>query len=219
MTDLTSMRISYTRANLRRQDLDTSPFEQFEEWLSEALAADLPEPYAMSLATANAAGRPSVRIVLLRKIDERGLSFYTNYDSQKGQELAEQTHAEALFYWAELERQVRISGQVERLSEQESAAYFRVRPRESQLAAHVSTPQSAPVESREVLEARFAEVTAQYEGEEIPLPDFWGGYVLRPETWEFWQGRPNRMHDRFEYRREADGADKSAEWNIRRLMP
>lgn len=214
MTDLTSMRISYTRGSLGKNQLDPSPLRQFEAWFAEALAADLPEPYAMSLATVSATGQPSVRIVLLRKAEERGLIFYSNYDSHKGQNLSQQPQAEVLFYWAELERQVRVRGNVERLSKPESAEYFVLRPRDSQLAAHISTPQSGEVASRAALEQRYAAIRERYEGQKVPIPDFWGGYLLRPVAWEFWQGRPNRLHDRLEYRNDQRG-----NWQIRRLMP
>ena len=145
MTDLTGLRLSYTRAELRRADLNPDPLAQFQGWLDEAIGAGLREPYALSLATADATGRPSVRTVLLRGADERGLTFYTNYDSHKGRDLEANPQAELLFHWAEHERQVRAYGTVERLSGEESAAYFHSRPRESQLAAHASDPQSAPI--------------------------------------------------------------------------
>lgn len=214
MPDLTSLRLTYARAELRRADLDADPLRQFHTWLAEALRSGLREPYALSLATADAAGRPSVRTVLLRGADERGLTFYTNYESHKGRDLRENPQAELLFHWAEHERQVRAYGRVERVPEEESAAYFQGRPRESQLAAHVSTPQSAPVESREVLEAKFAALAAQFPaGTPVPKPDFWGGYRVHVQEWEFWQGRPGRLHDRFRYLQDGEG------WRIERLMP
>lgn len=214
MTDLTSMRISYTRSVLRRSDLLSDPLAQFQKWFEQALAADLPEPYAMSVATADTAGRPSVRTVLLRGVDEQGLVFYTNYDSHKGRDLASNAQAELLFYWAELEQQVRAFGTVERVSEAEAEAYFHKRPYRSQLAAHASDPQSSPIANREALEEKFAELGACYpEGQEVPKPDFWGGYRVKVQEWEFWQGRPNRMHDRFLYSVEDGG------WNLERLMP
>jgi len=214
MTDLTSLRLSYTRAKLRREDLNPDPLRQFQGWFEEAQQADLTEPYALQLATADAQGRPSVRTVLLRGADERGLTFYTNYESHKGHDLAANPQAEVLFYWAELERQVRAFGTVSRVPEAESNDYFHKRPRESQLAAHASTPQSAPVENRAALEAKFAALHEQFpEGTTIPRPAFWGGYRVQVQEWEFWQGRPNRMHDRFRYARDGDG------WRLDRLMP
>ncbi|GAA5511363.1 pyridoxine/pyridoxamine 5'-phosphate oxidase [Deinococcus carri] len=214
MPDLTALRLSYTRGELRRADLDPDPLRQFQGWLDEALSAGLREPYALSLATADAAGRPSVRTVLLRGADERGLTFYTNYESHKGHDLSENPRAEMLFFWAELERQVRASGPVVRVPEEESTAYFHARPRESQLAAHASDPQSAPIASREALEAKLAAFHDRYpEGTPVPKPDFWGGYRVQVQEWEFWQGRASRVHDRFRYVREGEG------WRVDRLMP
>ncbi|MDL2344147.1 pyridoxamine 5'-phosphate oxidase [Deinococcus sp. MIMF12] len=214
MTDLTGLRLSYTRAELRRSDLNTDPLLQFRTWLDEAIAADLREPYALSLATADASGRPSVRTVLLRGAEEGGLTFYTNYDSRKGRDLAANAQAEVLFHWAELERQVRAYGRVERVSEDESTAYFHARPYQSQLAAHASDPQSAPIPNRGVLEARFADLQARYpQGTPVPRPEYWGGYRVAVSEWEFWQGRRNRMHDRFRYARAGEG------WRVDRLMP
>lgn len=214
MTDLTSLRISYTQGNLRRPDLQDDPLAQFQGWFAEAQRAELPEPYALSLATADAAGRPGVRMVLLRGADERGLTFYTNFESHKGHDLSANPQAELLFYWAELERQVRAYGSITRVPDAEADDYFHVRPRDSQLAAHASDPQSAPIENREALEAKFAALHARFpEGQPVPRPDFWGGYRVAVQEWEFWQGRPNRMHDRFRYTRHGK------DWNIERLMP
>ncbi|WP_425146042.1 pyridoxamine 5'-phosphate oxidase [Deinococcus sp.] len=214
MSDLTELRQSYARGELRRQDLNPDPLVQFQGWLEEALATEQAEPYAVSLATADALGRPSVRTVLLRGADARGLTVYSNYHSHKGRDLADNPQAELLFYWPHLERQVRVYGPVERVGEVESSAYFHKRPRDSQLAAHVSAPQSAPIASRAELEAKFAALEARFAaGQQVPKPDFWGGYQVVPQSYEFWQGRPNRLHDRFEYLRGGE------EWRITRLMP
>lgn len=213
-TDLTALRLSYTRAELRRADLNADPLAQFQGWLDEAIADGLREPYALSLATADHAGRPSVRTVLLRGADSRGLTFYTNYDSHKGHDLAANPQAELLFHWADHERQVRAFGPVVRVGDEESTAYFHARPRESQLAAHASDPQSAPIATRAALEQKLADLEARFpEGTPVPKPEFWGGFRVQVEEWEFWQGRPNRMHDRFRYARQAE------HWNIERLMP
>ena len=214
MTDLTDLRLSYQKGELRRDRLHHDPHEQFQGWLAEALATDMPEPYAVTLATADDSGRPSARTVLLRGADGRGLVVYSNYQSHKGRDLSLNPQAELLFYWPQLERQVRVYGRVERLDEDESTDYFHKRPRDSQLAAHASDPQSAPIASRAELEAKFAALEERFpEGQPVPRPDFWGGYRLTPSAWEFWQGRPNRMHDRFEYLLSGDG------WAITRLMP
>ena len=214
MTDLTDLRLSYQKGELRRETLNPDPDAQFASWLEEALATDMPEPYAVTLATADETGRPSARTVLLRGHDDRGLVVYSNYLSHKGRDLKLNPQAELLFYWPTLERQVRVYGRVDVLGDQESTEYFHKRPRESQLAAHASDPQSAPVASRAELEAKLARLEARFpEGQPVPKPDFWGGYLLSPAAWEFWQGRPNRMHDRFEYLPAAEG------WRITRLMP
>ncbi|MVN86123.1 pyridoxamine 5'-phosphate oxidase [Deinococcus sp. HMF7620] len=214
MTDLTGLRLSYTRAELRRADLHPEPLAQFQVWLQEALDAGLREPYALSLATADQSGRPSVRTVLLRGADERGLTFYTNFGSHKGHDLAVNPQAELLFHWAEHERQVRAYGPVARVPDEEADAYFHARPRESQLAAHASDPQSAPVQDRAALDATFAALHRRFpEGTEVPRPVFWGGYRVTVQEWEFWQGRPSRLHDRFRYARQDD------RWQVQRLLP
>ncbi|WP_221088408.1 pyridoxamine 5'-phosphate oxidase [Deinococcus aquaedulcis] len=214
MTDLTGLRLSYTRAELRRTALHANPLQQFQAWLQEALEAGLREPYALSLATADAKGRPSVRTVLLRGAGEEGLTFYTNFESHKGRDLGANPQAELLFHWAEHERQVRAYGPVTRVPDDEADAYFHARPRESQLAAHASDPQSAPIASREALEAAFANLHARYPGETpVPRPAFWGGFRVQVQEWEFWQGRANRLHDRFRYTRAG------GDWRITRLMP
>lgn len=202
-----------TERQLRRVDLEQNPFKQFEKWLAEALAAQVAAPDAMTLATATKTGYPSARTVLLRKFDEDGFVFYTNYTSQKAQELAENPNAALTFYWPELHRQVRVAGQVERVSPEESDEYFQSRPRQSCLGAWASE-QSQVISSREVLEKRLTELTAEFEGQDVRRPPFWGGYRLRPLMIEFWQGRANRLHDRFRYNYQAENS-----WLIERLSP
>ncbi|MEY2862340.1 MAG: hypothetical protein RLY58_47 [Pseudomonadota bacterium] len=214
LEQLSDLRLSYQKGSLDVADVDVCPFRQFEVWLTYALSTPLTEPYAMTLATANARGRPHARTVLLRGADRQGLVFYTNYDSQKGHDLADNPQAEVLFYWPELEQQIRVGGQVEALPEDVSTAYFHKRPHDSQLGAWVSAPQSGVVDQRETLERTFADLAQQYpEGSVVPKPSFWGGYRLIPDHFEFWQGRPNRMHDRLRYQLSAHG------WRIDRLMP
>jgi len=211
--DLAKLRSEYTAHGLRRADLHSDPVQQFSTWFAAALAAEIRDVNAMSLATATRDGKPSVRIVLLKGFDERGFSFFTNYDSGKGRDLDANPFAEMVFYWPQLERQVRISGEVERTSREDSAAYFHSRPLGSQLGAWVSK-QSEVIDARKVLDARLNEMTERFENGEIPLPPHWGGYRLKPDRFEFWQGRPNRLHDRFRYSRKADGT-----WLIDRLAP
>jgi pyridoxamine 5'-phosphate oxidase len=198
---------------LRRADLHSDPLQQFGAWFAAALAANIRDVNAMSLATASADGKPSVRTVLLKGFDERGFAFFTNYDSQKGREIDANPHAELVFYWVQLERQLRISGTVERTSREDSAAYFHSRPVGSQLGAWVSK-QSEVIDARQVLESRLTQITERFEGSDVPLPPHWGGYRVKPDMFEFWQGRPNRLHDRFRYSRQADGT-----WLIDRLAP
>lgn len=212
--DLSELRLSYQKGELHELAVNINPHTQFLDWFNQALTAKLHEPYAMSLATANAQGRPHVRTVLLRGATEAGYDFYTNYDSQKGIDLAHNPYAELLFYWPELERQIRVSGQVVKISEQESADYYQKRPRDSQIAAHISTPQSGVIVSREELQNRFQKLhDAVLEETVLDKPAFWGGYRLQAEYYEFWQGRPNRLHDRLNYEK-IDG-----QWTLKRLMP
>ena len=211
--DLTGLRNEYAAHGLRRADLHSDPLRQFGAWFAAALAADIRDVNAMSLATATPDGKPSVRIVLLKGFDERGFAFFTNYDSEKAREIEANPSAALVFYWAQLERQVRISGTVERTSREDSAAYFHSRPVGSQLGAWVSK-QSEVIDARQVLDARLMEMTERFENGDIPLPPHWGGYRVKPDKFEFWQGRPNRLHDRFRYSRRADGT-----WPIDRLAP
>ena len=206
------LRKEYTRAGLTESDADTDPIAQFRRWFGEALAADLHEPNAMILATATPDGRPSARVVLLKGFDERGLVFYTNYEGRKGAELEANPYCALVFYWAELERQVRVEGHARRVTEKEADEYFRSRPRGSQLGARVSE-QSRPVGGREALEEKLRWLEAEYEGREVLRPQFWGGYRVEPDSIEFWQGRENRLHDRLLYRL-SDG-----EWGRERLQP
>jgi pyridoxamine 5'-phosphate oxidase len=199
-------------ADLAQESLDPNPIAQLGRWIADASAANVAEPNAMALATAARDGRSAVRYVLLRGLDERGLRFYTSYFSRKGRHLEENAFAAAAFYWPQLERQVRVEGPVQTLSEDESDAYFASRPRGHQLAAWASE-QSEVVSSREVLDERYAHFEERFAGEDVPRPHSWGGYAIAPDRFEFWQRRINRMHDRFEYLR-GGGA-----WTIRRLQP
>ena len=198
---------------LREDDLDADPLAQFGRWFEEAGQAGVPEPEAMALATADADGAPALRMVLLKGFDRRGFVLYTNYASRKGRELELNPRAALLFHWRELGRQVRIEGDVERVSAEETAAYVRSRSRPSQLSA-LASPQSRPVGSREELVRRVAELERRHADGELPLPDGWGGFRLEPRAYEFWQHRANRLHDRFSYLR-AEGAG----WKVERLAP
>jgi pyridoxamine 5'-phosphate oxidase len=196
-------------AELRRADLASDPLEQFRAWFAEAGAA-VAMPEAMALATASVAGAPSVRMVLLKGADERGLVFYSHYTSRKGRELEANPQAALLFHWSPLGRQVRVEGRVERVAGEESDAYFATRPRDAQLGAHASR-QSEPLASREHLDELLAEVDVD---DPVPRPPTWGGFLLEPSAWEFWQHRASRLHDRFRYEREPSGG-----WRIERLFP
>jgi pyridoxamine 5'-phosphate oxidase len=215
--NIAQLRTEYMRAALDESSVADDPFRQFERWFEEALASELREPNAMTLATVGPKGRPSARIVLLKGFDSGGFVFFTNYSSRKGRDLALNSSAAVLFFWPELERQVRIEGAVAEESAAVSDEYFATRPQPSQLGAWAS-PQSDPIQGRAELEARLAEVEKRLEMSKgaIPRPPRWGGYRLIPETFEFWQGRPSRLHDRIRYRRIGDLA---APWLIDRLAP
>ena len=212
MPSYAEMRKDYSLAGLAQKDLARDPFRQFEKWFQEVEAAKVAEPNAMVLATATRDGRPSTRTVLLKALDGRGFVFFTNYDSRKGRDLAENARVSLLFPWIAYERQVIVEGAVTRLPREESDAYFHSRPRPSQLAAWAS-PQSTIIGSRAALEEAMKTLERKYAGLEVPLPPHWGGYRVTPESVEFWQGRRNRLHDRLRYRREKDG------WIVERLAP
>lgn len=210
--DSSHLREDYRKGQLVESATPADPLALFREWLSEAIAAGLPEPYAMTLATATAGGVPSARIVLLRLADESGFTFYSNYTSRKGADLDANPRASLLFYWAALERQVRVEGTVEQIAAAESDAYFASRPYDSRIGAWAS-PQSAVIEDRAMLEQRVAELARRFPGE-VPRPPYWGGYRLGAEAMEFWQGRPSRLHDRLRYLRQPEGV-----WTRCRLAP
>ena len=207
------LRREYEKQGLRRADLHHDPIEQFTTWFSTAVNSALPDVNAISLATATRDGRPSVRIVLLKSFDQHGFVFFTNYKSSKGRELEGNPQAAFAVYWVQLERQIRVTGRVEKTSRAESEAYFHSRPVGSQLGAWVSH-QSEVIDARRILEGRLAEMTERYTGREIELPPHWGGYRIIPDTMEFWQGRTDRLHDRFRYTRQKD-----ASWALERLAP
>ena len=197
---------------LDEQTIDRDPINQFKRWFDDAIASGMKLPEAMTLATATGDGKPSARVVLLKEVDNDGFVFYTNYRSAKARELEANPHAALVFYWSQFDRQVRVEGTVERVSTEESRAYFKTRPRESQIGAWAS-PQSNVIENREVLDARVAELEQLYDDREIECPEHWGGYRLRPMRIEFWKGRLGRLHDRIVYERAG------TQWNINRLAP
>ncbi len=211
--NLADIRTDYQKGHLRREDLHADPVAQFNLWLEDALRAKVVEPTAMSLATVSREGRPSLRTVLLKGLDARGFVFFTNLESRKAREIGENPRVSLLFPWLPLERQVIVLGSVEKVPIAESLAYFLSRPRESQLAAWASR-QSAAISSRSLLEMEWEKLKAKFGAGEIPLPSFWGGFRVKPETIEFWQGGPSRLHDRFEYARQSDGL-----WTVQRLAP
>ncbi|BFM14725.1 pyridoxamine 5'-phosphate oxidase [Maricurvus nonylphenolicus] len=210
---LEDVRREYLRGGLKREDLAEDPITQFEAWLKQAIDAEIQDPTAMTVATVNANGQPSQRIVLLKQVNQKGFVFYTNYESRKAKEIEANPLVSLHFPWHMLERQVKICGRAERVSTAESLKYFLSRPEESQLAAWASE-QSRPVSSRQVLMQQFNAIKNKFSKGEIPLPDFWGGYRVVPSSIEFWQGGANRLHDRFEYQRQDDNS-----WEIERLAP
>jgi pyridoxamine 5'-phosphate oxidase len=210
---IADLRLNYTREELLESSAPADPFILFKQWFDRAVSENLLEPNAMTLATVTPDGRPRARMVLLKDFDERGFVLFTNYNSAKGQELAATPHASLVFWWGPLERQIRIEGRVEKIGEEESDAYFYVRPWESRLGAWASE-QSEIVESRDVLEKRLQELKEEYAGREVPRPRHWGGFRVIPEEIEFWQGRPSRLHDRLCYSRSEGG-----DWERTRLSP
>ncbi|HIO97426.1 MAG TPA: pyridoxamine 5'-phosphate oxidase [Leucothrix sp.] len=210
--DIGDYRREYAKGGLNKKDLSDSPFEQFEKWFTQAMDADIADASAMSLATVSGSGKPTQRTVLLKLFDEKGFIFFTNYSSLKSQQIEENANVSLLFPWTELERQIEINGTASKISTAESLKYFLSRPRGSQLGAWASA-QSSPISSRQILESQLQKMKNKFTHGDIPLPDFWGGYRVVPETVEFWQGGVNRLHDRFEYKRDQD------HWNIKRLQP
>jgi pyridoxamine 5'-phosphate oxidase len=210
--ELARLRREYLVKGLNENDLDQDPIKQFQRWLDEAMKTPLLEPTAMTLATSGKDGKPSARMVLLKNVDARGFVFFTNYESRKGKELLQNPQAALLFFWDALERQVRVEGMVERTTEEESQKYFNQRPFASRIAATISH-QSSVVASRDELEKKFHELAAKLKDNDVPVPKFWGGFRVVPRVFEFWQGRENRLHDRFRY------AKQDGRWVIQRLSP
>ncbi|MEM6321546.1 MAG: pyridoxamine 5'-phosphate oxidase [Bacteroidota bacterium] len=210
---IAALREDYRAKTLEITDVDANPFQQFKVWFQEALDSSVKEANAMTIATVNEAGQPSARIVLLKGFDENGFVFYTNYNSQKGRELAANPNIAAVFLWKDLERQIRIEGMAKKITRQASLAYFQSRPKGSQIGAWAS-PQSQVISDRSILEKNVEQLQATYQNEEsLPIPDHWGGYVIQPQLIEFWQGRSSRLHDRICYTASGN------EWKIERLAP
>jgi len=209
--DLSNLRKQYSKSSLSVSSVSKDPFKQFDKWMLEMLRSGFYEPNAMTLATASKQGKPSLRVVLLKGIDNNGFLFFTNYKSKKGKEIEENPYGSLLFYWDKLERQVRIDGKIEKVTKEESEAYFKTRPYKSRLGAWASK-QSTVIESRSVIVKEFLKYMVKFRNH-VPLPDYWGGYRLVPESFEFWQGRPNRLHDRITYTK------LKKQWKIERLSP
>ncbi len=209
--DFSKLHLQYKKKSLTENNIDKDPFKQFAKWFDQALKSDLLLPNAMALATASKDGKPSVRMVLLKEFDQKGFIFFTNYESKKGKELEGNPYASVLFYWESLERQVRIEGTVEKVTKEESENYFKTRPFKSRVGAWASK-QSSVIESRSVIIKEFLKYMVKF-GKNVPLPAIWGGYRLLPSSFEFWQGRPNRLHDRISYTKLKSG------WKIERLAP
>jgi pyridoxamine 5'-phosphate oxidase len=209
---INTLRHDFSKQSLNENDVDKNPILQFEKWFKEAVEAKVNEPNAMTVCTATKDGKPSARILLIRNFDENGFVFYTNYNSRKGLEIEENPYCSILFFWPELERQVRIEGVLQKQNKEESDIYFQTRPRTSKLGAW-SSPQSKVIESRNVLDEAYQKNSEKFPGDNVPRPEFWGGYLLKPNSIEFWQGRPSRLHDRIVYKKQ------NAEWEIMRLAP
>lgn len=210
--EISAIRRNYAAQGMRRADLDPNPVAQFLGWFTSAVEAEIPDVNAMTLATVSPVGQPSARVVLLKGVDHEGFVFFTNYSSDKGRQMEANPHVALGFFWVQLERQVRVEGVVTKTSREESVRYFHSRPIASQLGAWASD-QSEPIDGRQVLDARLAQMTERFGDGEIPCPPHWGGYRVVPSAMEFWQGRPNRLHDRFRYTRDGDA------WTIARLAP
>jgi pyridoxamine 5'-phosphate oxidase len=210
---IAAMRKVYQLKSLEEKDVDSNPLKQFEKWWHDAINEGAEEPNAMTLATCNAAGQPSARVVLLKGVSENGFVFFTNYDSRKAHEIAENSSVALVFFWKELERQIRVEGKVKKTSAKESDEYFSVRPRESQLGAW-SSPQSSVIESADLLQENMKKYYDQFHDQDVPRPEFWGGYIVEPNLIEFWQGKPGRLHDRLQYTLSGD-----KKWVLQRLAP